>query len=46
MDLSYCGSLNGNGPHGVMCLHACPIGSDTLTGVALLEEVCHCGDGL
>ena len=36
-----------------MCLNAWPIGSDTIRwcgllriGVALLEKVCHCGDGL
>ena len=36
-----------------MCLNACPIGSGAIrrcgyvqVGVALLEEICHCGGGL
>jgi hypothetical protein len=48
-----CGGLNGYGPHRLMCLNAWPIENGTIrrcglfgVGVALLEEVCHCGDGL
>lgn len=34
----HCGSLNVSDPHKL-------IGSGILGGVALLEEVCHCGGG-
>ena len=45
-----CDGLNRKGPQRLLCLNAWPIGSDTVSqyklvvvGVALLEEVCHCG---
>ena len=45
------GCLNMYGPHRLMCLNACLIGSGTIrrcdlvgVGVAMLEEVCHFGD--
>lgn len=48
-----CSGLTRYDPHRLMCLNAWPIGSDTIRwcgllriGVALLEKVCHCGDGL
>jgi hypothetical protein len=48
-----CGDLNRNGPQTLMCLNACHIGHGTIrscglmgVGVALLEEVCHCGGRL
>jgi Fe-S oxidoreductase len=47
---AYCGSLNRNGPHRLMCLDDWPIGSDTIRrlglvgiGVSLLQEVGNCG---
>ena len=49
----YCGGLNRNGLHKLMCLNVWPIGSGTIrrcslvgVGMTLLEEVCHCGGGL
>ncbi|ERE82677.1 putative double-stranded RNA-binding protein Staufen isoform 3 [Cricetulus griseus] len=48
-----CDGLNRYGPHGLMCLNAWPIQSGTIrsgtiveVGVALFEEVCHCGASL
>ena len=45
--------LNKNGAHRLMCFNVWPIGGGTIrryglvgVGVALLEEVCHCGGGL
>ena len=38
-----CGDFNRNGHHRLMCLNAWPKGEALLAGVALLEEVCHCG---
>jgi hypothetical protein len=47
-----CGGLNRNGPHRLKCLNSWPTGNGTIrrcglggVGVALLEEVCHCGGG-
>ena len=47
-----CGGLNRYGPYRLMCLGAWPMGSGSIrrcglgVGVALLEELCHCGGGL
>lgn len=48
-----CGGLNKNAPPHFMCLNAWPIESDNIrryglvgVGVALLEEMYHCGCGL
>ena len=38
-----CGSLNKFGPQRLMCLNAWAMRVALLGGVALLEEVCHCG---
>ena len=50
---TYCGGLNRNVPHRLMCLNAWPIGSDTIRkyglvglDMAFLEEVGHYGGGL
>jgi hypothetical protein len=48
----FCGGLNRNDPRRLMCLYAWPQGVALLGGVlteggvALWEEVCHCGGGL
>lgn len=46
--VKYCGHLNGNGPHRLMCVNGWPMGSGIIrrwdlvgVGVALKEEVCH-----
>jgi hypothetical protein len=51
--LFICGGLNRNGPYRLMCLNAWLIGSGAIkicglvrAGMALLEEVCHCGGRL
>lgn len=45
--LQHCGSLNRNGPYRFICLNVWPSGcgitAQGLGGVALQEEVCHCG---
>jgi hypothetical protein len=48
-----CSGLNRFGPHVDSCLNAWPTGSDTIRrceligiGIDLLEEVCHCQNGL
>ena len=38
-----CGGLNKNGFHRFLSLNSLAIDNDTLEGVALLGEVCHCG---
>lgn len=44
----YCGSLNRCGPPSLKCLNAWTMGSGTIVGVgvALLEELPHCGGEL
>lgn len=44
----YYGSLNRCDPHSLKCLNAWTMGSGTIVGVgvALLEELPHCGGGL
>lgn len=51
--VTFCGALNRYGSHRLMYLNAWPIVGGTVrrcslagVGVAFLEEVCHCGDGL
>ena len=48
-----CGGLNRYGPHRLMCLNAWSIEHGSIrrcglffeVGVALMEELCHCGEG-